>query len=158
MSDGGNKVMLGLRGWTEENKPEWRIPVAYYRNALAALPDEGGVGRHYLVLTDDAEYAESVMAELGLKGGSGIGGDVEVVVGNRSWESIAEQYGKAMQCDHFILNYSTFHLWPGLFADGGTEKIIVYPKVDTMTGIHLEEYKGARFVSIEVPGAFRPFS
>lgn len=155
----GGKVMLGLRGWTEENKPEWRIPVEYFRNALAALPGEVGGGKetHYLVLTDDADYAKSVVAELGLPRGGG-GGSVEVVVGNRSWASIAEQYEKAMQCDHFILNYSTFHLWPALFADGGTEKVIVYPKVDTMTGIELEVYTGARFVSIDVPGAFRPFS
>jgi hypothetical protein len=149
------KVMLGLRGWTEENKPEWRIPVEYFRNALAALPPGGSGDRQYLVLTDDAEYAESVVAELRLTGG---GEGVEVVVGNRSWESIAEQYSKAMQCDHFILNYSTFHLWPALFAGGGTQKVIVYPKVDSMTGIELEVYRDARFVSIDVPGTFRPFS
>ena len=151
--------MLGLRGWTEENKPEWRIPVEYFRNALAALP--GGAGKKYLVLTDDAEYAASVVAELGLEGG-GAGSDaaVEVLVGNRSWESIAAQYDKAMQCDHFILNYSTFHLWPALFAGGSSsrEKVIVYPKMDVMTSIELEVYTGARFVSIEVPGTFRPFS
>jgi hypothetical protein len=156
---GGDQVMLGLRGWTEENKPEWRIPVEYFRNALAALP--GGAGKKYLVLTDDAEYAASVVAELGLEGG-GAGSDaaVEVLVGNRSWESIAAQYDKAMQCDHFILNYSTFHLWPALFAGGSSsrEKVIVYPKMDVMTSIELEVYTGARFVSIEVPGTFRPFS
>ncbi len=147
---GENKVMIGLRGWTEENKPEWQIPIEYYKHALAELPAHEF---EYLVLTDDATYAESVVAELGL-------GDrkIEVVVGNRSWESIAEQYNKAMQCDHFILNYSTFHLWPALFADGGTEKVIVYPKVNVVTDIELEVYKGARFVSIEVPGGFRPFS
>lgn len=141
------KVMIGLRGWTEENMPDWRIPVEYYKNALVELP--GGVQGHreFLVLTDDAEYAQSVIGELGMSGAK-----VEVVVGNRSWESIAAQFDKAMQCDHFVLVNSTFHIWPALFATGGRDKMIAYPKVDAMTSLELELYPGARFVCLPVPG------
>lgn len=145
-----HRVMLGLRSWTEEQKPEWRIPLDFYQTSLQHLPD---TKFEFLVLTDDEAYARETLAALNID-------RYQVVVGNRGSDSIKVQYEKAMQCDHFILGYSTFHIWPALFAQPivGHRKCIIYPKVEVMTSIEMEVYPHARFVCVPVPESFKPFS
>lgn len=139
-----HKVLLGIRGFTEEEHPEWRLPTEFYKSAMAELSTEDSE-YEFLVLTDDEAYALDLLTQLNIS-------RYEVIVGNRGWDSIKLQYEKAMHCDHFILGNSTFHIWPALFAKAldHQTKCIVYPDISTMTSIEMEVYPNARFTRLAI--------